>query len=173
MKTNDMVEMRVENLVFDPITNTPIIILKDLGGEKSLPIWVGYPEATAIALQMESVTTPRPMTHDLIKNILSSMNVTVNYICVNDIKDSTFYAIISMGAGSGAVEVDSRPSDAIAVALRLKVPIYVNQKVLDGAREFEAPPPAAAAEPAGDDEDQIKKWLDDIKPSDFGKTDKQ
>jgi len=171
MKANDMVEMRVENLVFDPLTNTPIIILRDLLGKKSLPIWVGYPEATAIALQMESVTTPRPMTHDLIKNILSSVNMPVNYIYVNDLRDSTFYAVISIGSGASMVEVDSRPSDAIAVALRLNAPIYVNQKVLDSAKEFEAP--ATKSPPSGEDEDQMKKWLENIKPSDFGKAEQQ
>ncbi|MDH5476730.1 MAG: bifunctional nuclease family protein [Nitrospinota bacterium] len=168
MNKNEMVEMRVENLVFDPLTNTPIIILKDMLNEKSLPIWVGYPEATAIALQMESVTTPRPMTHDLIKNILTSVKASVNYICVNDLKDSTFYAIISIGSGKEEVEVDSRPSDAIAVALRLKVPIYVNQKVLENAKEYEVSP---GSEHGGENEDQVKKWLDEIKPSDFGQID--
>lgn len=167
MKTNDMVEMRVENLVFDPLTNTPIIILKDMAGKKSLPIWVGYPEATAIALQMESVTTPRPMTHDLIKNILTSIDISVNYICVSDLKDSTFYAVISIGSGADEVEVDSRPSDAIAVALRLSVPIYVNQKVLENAKEFEV----STGDQSPEDENQMKRWLDDIKPSDFGKID--
>jgi len=171
MKANDMVEMKVENLVFDPLTNTPIIILRDLMGKKSLPIWVGYPEATAIALQMESVTTPRPMTHDLIKNILSSVNMRVNYIYVNDLRDSTFYAVISIGSGDNLVEVDSRPSDAIAVALRLNAPIYVNQKVLESAKEFETP--AAQTQPQAEDEDQVKKWLDNIKPSDFGKAEQQ
>ncbi|MDH5510904.1 MAG: bifunctional nuclease family protein [Nitrospinota bacterium] len=168
MKTNDMVEMRVENLVFDPLTNTPIIILKDLLGNKSLPIWVGYPEATAIALQMESVTTPRPMTHDLIKNILMGVKASVNYICVNDLKDSTFYAVISIGAGKDEVEVDSRPSDAIAVALRLKAPIFVNQKVLENAKEYEVSP---GPEQGPDEENQVKRWLDAIKPSDFGQID--
>ena len=168
MSANDMVEMRVENLVFDPLTNTPIIILKDLLGKKSLPIWVGYPEATAIALQMESVTTPRPMTHDLIKNILNSVNIKVNYICVNDLKDSTFFAVISLDMGKGAIEVDSRPSDAIAVALRLSAPIYVNQKVLENAKDYEV---TGVGDQAPEDEDQFKKWLDNIKPSDFGKID--
>ncbi len=164
---SDMLEMKVEGLVFDPLTNTPIIIHKDLEGEKSLPIWVGYPEATAIALQMESVVTPRPMTHDLIKNILTDINVDVNHICVNDLKDNTFFAIISININGGVVEVDSRPSDAIAVALRLKVPIFVTAKVLENAKDFEMNVSPDQVE----DEDQFKSWLSNVKPSDFGKLD--
>lgn len=163
---NDMVEMKVEGLVFDPLTNTPIIILKDLSGEKSLPIWVGYPEATAIALQMETVVTPRPMTHDLIKNILSGINANIEYICVNDLKENTFYAVISMNSHGSVVEIDSRPSDAIAVALRVMAPIYVTNKVLENAKSFEM---NVSQEPA--DEDQFKNWLKNVKPSDFGKLD--
>jgi len=168
MRINDMVEMRVENLVFEPVTNTPIIILRDMVGKKKLKIWVGYPEATAIALQMESVPTPRPMTHDLIKNILNGANISVNYVCVNDLKENTFFAVISMDVGGSAVEVDSRPSDAIAVALRLQAPIYVSQKVLDNAEKYED---SAEQEKSPEDEDQFKKWIDNIKPSDFGKMD--
>ncbi|MBI5815768.1 MAG: bifunctional nuclease family protein [Nitrospinae bacterium] len=162
-----MVEMKVEGLVFDPVTNTPIIILKDTVGEKSLPIWVGYPEATAIALEMESVATPRPMTHDLIKNLLAALRAKVNHIVVNDLKSNTFFAVISLTFNGGAMEVDSRPSDAIAVALRVKAPIYVTQSVLDNAKTFDG----AAAAGAPEDDEQFKKWLDNIRPSDFGKLD--
>ncbi len=164
---NDMIEMKVEGLVFDPLTNTPIIILKDMAGEKSLPIWVGYPEATAIALQMETVVTPRPMTHDLIKNLLIGINVDVNHICVNDLKDNTFYAVISINTDKGVIEVDSRPSDAIAVALRLEAPIYVTSKVLESAKDFELNVSPDQIE----EEDQFKKWIDNVKPSDFGNID--
>lgn len=165
--SGDVTEMKVDGLVFDPLTNTPIIILKELNGEKSLPIWVGYPEATAIALQIESVSTPRPMTHDLIKNILTSVNHQVDYILVNDLKDNTFYAVISINTGGGVVEVDSRPSDAIAVALRLKAPIFVSNKVLESAKDIEL---NIKRDPA-EEEDQFKRWLNDVKPSDFGKLD--
>lgn len=162
---NDMIEMSVEGLVFDPLTNTPIIILKDKDGEKSLPIWVGYPEATAIALQMETVETPRPMTHDLIKNLIIGINVDVSHICVNDLKDNTFYAIISINTNEGIVEIDSRPSDAIAVALRLEAPIYVTSKVLESAKDFEL----NISQEQLEEEDQFKNWIDNVKPSDFGK----
>jgi len=164
---NDMVEMRVEGLVFDPLTNTPIIILKDMDGERSLPIWVGYPEATAIALEMENVTTPRPMTHDLIKNIIDGLDVNVNHILVNNLKDNTFYAVISVNILNGtSISIDSRPSDAIAVALRLKTPIFVLQKVLDSAKAIDMNVPNQEV-----DEETFKKWIDDVKPSDFGKLD--
>lgn len=164
---NDMIEMKVEGLVFDPLTNTPIIILKDKEGKKSLPIWVGYPEATAIALQMETVVTPRPMTHDLIKNILTEINVGVNHICVNDLKDNTFYAVISVNTDRGVIEIDSRPSDAIAVALRVNAPIFVTTKVLESAKDFEL----NISKEQIEKEDQFKKWIDNVKPSDFGKLD--
>ncbi len=164
-ENSEMIEMKVEGLVFDPVTNTPIIILKDLEGEKSLPIWVGYPEATAIALEMESVETPRPMTHDLIKNLLAGMDVGVNHILVNNLKNNTFYAVISVNTNDGDVDVDSRPSDAIAVALRMKAPIFVLQEVLDSAKSIDLD----VSKGQEVDEDAFKKWLGDVKPSDFGK----
>jgi len=162
-----MVEMKVEGLVFDPLTNTPIIILKDTKGDKSLPIWVGYPEATAIALQMESVVTPRPMTHDLIRNILEGMRANVVHICVNHLKDNTFYGVIKLDTTEGVIEIDSRPSDAIAVALRVEAPIYVTNKVLESAKDFEM----NISQEQIEDEDQFKKWLNSVKPSDFGHLD--
>ena len=163
----DSVEMKVDGLVFDPLTNTPIIILKDQDGARSLPIWVGYPEATAIALQMESVVTPRPMTHDLVKNIITNLGADVNHIYVNDLKDNTFYATISMNINGGEIMIDSRPSDAIAVALRVEAPIFVSTKVLENAKSIDMNIPE---EQAGD-EDQFKSWLNNVKPSDFGKLD--
>ncbi len=159
--------MKVDGLVFDPLTNTPIIILKDMDGARSLPIWVGYPEATAIALQMESVVTPRPMTHDLIKNIINGLDVDVNHICVNDLKDNTFYAVVSININDGAVEIDSRPSDAIAIALRVEAPIFVANKVLESAKSIDMNIPLEQSA----DEDQFKTWLHNVKPSDFGKLD--
>lgn len=167
-ESEDRVEMKVEGLVFDPLTNTPIIILKDFEDDKSLPIWVGYPEATAIALEMEAVAPPRPMTHDLIKNLLAGLDTSVNYILVNDLRNNTFYAIISLTRNGQVVEVDSRPSDAIAVALRVKAPIFVMRSVLDSAKSLDA---NINAQDEVEDEDQFKKWLNNIRPSDFGKLD--
>jgi bifunctional DNase/RNase len=165
---NDQIAMRVDGLVFDPLTNTPIIILKDESGERSLPIWVGYPEATAIALEMETVVTPRPMTHDLIKNLLESLGTTVLKITVNDLRGNTFYAIISLDSPKGRVEVDSRPSDAIALALRVGCPIYVTSSVLDAAKNNNLSPEAPEAP---EDSEQLKKWINSIRPSDFGDMD--
>jgi hypothetical protein len=167
MKTgDDRIEMKVEGLTLDPVTNMPIIILKDLEGKRALPIWVGIFEANAIALEMEKIATPRPMTHDLIKNIFEGVDATVNHVCVNDLKDNTFYATISLTVSGMEVGIDSRPSDAIAVALRMRAPILVAKKVLDEARSFDI-----AVDSAIGESDQWKNWLDNIKPSDFGKID--
>ena len=112
-----MVEMKVEGLTLDPLTNMPIIILKDLSGGKALPIWVGYFEANAIALEIEKINTPRPMTHDLLRNMISSLKAEVKHILVNDLKDNTFFAVISIVQNGSDMAVDSLPSDAIALAL--------------------------------------------------------
>ncbi len=167
---DDRIEMKVEGLVFDPLSNTPIIILKDEAGERSLPIWVGYPEATAIALEMETVVTPRPMTHDLIKNLLDTLDAKLQHVVINDLKVNTFYAKLSLSVSSGIVEVDSRPSDAIAVALRVGCPIFVTVAVLEEAKNNSELNKQSSAQPP-EDEEQFKKWLDDIRPSDFGKMD--
>src|SRR3989338_1950809 len=129
-----MLEMKVEGLTLDPLTNMPIITLKDLSGKWFLPIWVGIFEANAIAIQMEKIATPRPMTHDLIKNIIDGIEAKVNHIVVNDLKDNTFYAVISLTLNNHIVNIDSRPSDAIAVALRVNAPIYVAEKVINMAK---------------------------------------
>ncbi|QPJ66768.1 MAG: bifunctional nuclease family protein [Candidatus Nitrohelix vancouverensis] len=162
-----MIEMKVEGLTLDPLTNMPIIILKDLKGEKALPIWVGYFEANAIALEMEKVSTPRPMTHDLIKNLVSGMNAKVNHILVTQLKDNTFYAVISLTHGETQLTVDSRPSDAIALALRVESPIYVEEEVIEAAKHLDLPEPEKKSKK--DEGQQWKDWLDKLKPQDFGK----
>ncbi len=159
-----MLEMKVKGLALDPSTNMPIVILKDLEEERALPIWVGIFEANAIALEMESVPTPRPMTHDLIKNILEETEATVLRIVVNDLKDNTFYAEIYLSLNGNEVAIDSRPSDAIALALRVDAPIYVAKKVLDEARSIDLTDPELA-----DDKEKWKEWLEDLRPEDFGK----
>ena len=125
-----MLQMVVKGLTLDPLTNMPIVILKDVEGNRALPIWIGANEANAIALEMERVTTPRPMTHDLIRNILEGVKAKVSRIVVNDLRDNTFYAIIFLGINGTEVAIDSRPSDAIALALRVKAPIFVAEKVI-------------------------------------------
>jgi hypothetical protein len=166
MDNGNSVEMKVDGLTLDPVTNMPIIILKDLEGERVLPIWVGIFEANAIALEIEKISTPRPMTHDLIKNILDGLDASINHIFVSELKDNTFYALISVRIRGVNVEIDSRPSDAIAVALRVNAPILVSQKVIDEARTFDVSPDAKL-----EDKDQWKNWLRNVKPGDFGKID--
>jgi bifunctional DNase/RNase len=160
-----MVEMKVEGLTLDPLTNMPIIILKDLEGNRALPIWVGFFEANAIALEIEKIATPRPMTHDLMKNLISDMKGKINHILVSELKDNTFYAEISMMSGGNTLKIDSRPSDAIALALRAKAPIYVNETVIEAAKSLDLPD---ISKTNTEDKDQWKKWLDNIKPQDFG-----
>ena len=161
-----MVEMKVEGLTLDPLTNMPIIILKDILNDKALPIWVGYFEANAIALEIEKISTPRPMTHDLLKNLIQNMKAEVNHILVNELKDNTFYAIISLACGDVTLAIDSRPSDAIALALRTKAPIFVEEKVIEAAKSLDLPD---LEKTNTTDDKRWKDWLDKIKPDDFGK----
>lgn len=162
-----MFEMVVKGLTLDPLTNMPIIILRDVPGQKALPIWIGVFEANAIALEMEKVSTPRPMTHDLIRNILEGMKAKVNRIVINDLKDNTFYATIYIAQNNSEVVIDSRPSDAIALALRVEAPIFVAKKVLDEAKSIDL-----TEDKIKDQEtEKWKEWLEQIKPEDFGKLD--
>lgn len=160
-----MIEMKVKGLTLDPLTNMPIVILKDKDGEKDLPIWVGIFEANAIALEIEKVPTPRPMTHDLIKNILEGLKAKVIKIIVSDLKDNTFYATIALSLNGTEVNIDSRPSDAIALALRVKSPIFVTKKVLKEAKSLDL----SDQDLKEDDKEKWKKWLEKLKPEDFGK----
>ena len=166
MDNGKRVEMKVDGLTLDPATNMPIIILKDLEGDRVLPIWVGIFEANAIALEIEKISTPRPMTHDLIKNILDGLDASINHIFVSELKDNTFYALISVNIGGTNVDIDARPSDAIAVALRVNAPILVSTKVIEEARTFDISPGAKL-----EDKDQWKNWLQNLKPGDFGSID--
>ena len=159
-----MLEMKVRGLTLDPLSNMALVILRDLEGTKALPIWVGIPEANAIALEIEQVPTPRPMTHDLIKNILAGINAMVTRIVVNDLKDSTFYATIFLSLEGREFHIDSRPSDAIAIALRVKAPIYVTQDVIERAGSIDL-----SSQDVAEDSDRLKEWLENIKPEDFGK----
>ena len=169
-----MLEMKVKGLTLDPLTNMPIVILKDTDEKKVLPIWVGIFEANAIALEMEQVSTPRPMTHDLIKNIIEGFQAQVARIVVNDLKDNTFYAVITINLNGNEVLIDARPSDAIAVALRVNAPIFVAEKVIEEAKSIEFTEHAASAEREGEnmpETDDWKQWLENLKPEDFGKYD--
>ncbi len=157
-----LVRMTVRGIALDPITNMPIIILKDTEEKKALPIWVGIFEANAIALELEKVSTPRPMTHDLIKNILDGLGISVRQVVVNDLKDNTFFAVIELNDNGNVVNIDSRPSDAIALALRVNAPIFVTEKVVAQAKSTEV-------SEEREDNEQWKEWLEHLKPEDFGK----
>jgi len=164
-------EMKVRGLALDPLSNMPIIILKDEEDKRSLPIWVGIFEANAIALELEKIATPRPMTHDLIKNILETIEARVVKVVVTDLKENTFFAVLHLQIGETEYTVDSRPSDAIALALRVAAPIYVEEEVVRKAKTLEVA--AKDAEPVKtDDPDRVKEWLGSIKPEDFEKFNK-
>src|ERR1700742_2368249 len=128
------IEMTIKGLMVDPITNMPIVILRDKDGQKVLPIWVGIFEANAIALQIENIATPRPMTHDLLRNVITDLEGQVDRVVVCDLKDNTFYAIIHLTVKGERVAIDARPSDAIALALRTRSPILVEEAVIQNAR---------------------------------------
>jgi hypothetical protein len=157
-----LIEMTIKGLMVDPITNTPIVILKDKEGERVLSIWVGIFEANAIALQIENVETARPMTHDLLRNIITDLDGRVDRVVVNDLRDNTFFAIIHMTVGGERVAVDARPSDAIALALRTRAPILVEEAVIDNARTVDFASQRA-------DNDRLQKWLESLDPDDLGK----
>src|SRR6266481_5200784 len=128
------VEMKIRGLMMDPVTNMPIVVLKDVQGQAILPIWVGVYEANAIALEIEKVQTPRPMTHDLLKNVLFGLNVRVQKVVVNDLREDTFYAVIWVERDGERMSIDSRPSDALALALRVDCPIFVEENVLKSSK---------------------------------------
>ena len=157
------VEMKVRGLALDPVSNMPIIILRDEDEKRSLPIWVGIFEANAIALELEKIATPRPMTHDLIKNIVESVEAKIEKIVVNDLRENTFFALIHLRLGEEEITVDSRPSDAIALALRAGAPIFVEEDVVRRAKSVEVAPKES------DDQEKLKEWLENLKPEDFGK----
>lgn len=156
------IEMRLKGLMLDPVTNMPIIILSDLEGHRILPIWVGFFEANAIALQMENVATPRPMTHDLLKNVICGLNAKVKKIVVNNLWDNTFYALVFLETNGETVAIDSRPSDAIALALRMKSPIYVEEEVINKAKNLESTRDLT-------DQESLQRWLENLRPEELGK----
>ena len=163
-------EMKVRGLALDPLSNLPIIILRDEEEKRSLPIWIGIYEANAIALELEKIETPRPLTHDLIKNILETIDARVSKVVVTDLKENTFYAVLHLQVGGTEYTVDSRPSDAIALALRVGAPIYVDEEVVRKAKSLEVGKDAETVKT--DDPDRLREWLQNIKPEDFEKFNK-
>jgi bifunctional DNase/RNase len=156
------VEMKIRGLMMDPVTNMPIVVLKDIGGDAVLPIWVGVYEANAIALEIEKVTTPRPLTHDLIKNLLVGLETSVQKVVVNDLRDDTFFAVIWLERDGSIVSIDSRPSDALALALRVDCPIFVEDEVLKSSRLASAVNDRVSSE-------ELRKWLENLGDEDLGR----
>jgi bifunctional DNase/RNase len=158
--------MVVSGLTVDPLTNSPIVILKETDGERTLPIWIGLLEATAIASEMEGIKFSRPMTHDLLKSIMDTIDVEVNKVEVCDLKNNTYYALIHMTHGGKDISIDARPSDALALSLRMNAPIFVAEEVISKSKEIDL-----TSEPE-DTSEQGKKWqeiLEKLNPEDFGK----
>ncbi len=156
------IEMKIRGLMMDPVSNMPIVVLKDVQGTAILPIWVGVYEANAIALEIEKVQTPRPMTHDLLKNLLLGLEVQVQKVVVSELKDDTFYAIIWMERDGQIISVDSRPSDALALALRLDCPIFVSEQVLKNSK-------VASAVSEKSTHEELRKWLEGLSDEDLGR----
>lgn len=156
------VEMKIRGLTMDPVTQMPIVVLKDVNGGTVLPIWVGIFEANAIALEIEKISTPRPMTHDLIKTVLMGLNAGVKKIVVSELKDDTFYALIWLEKDGELISVDSRPSDALALALRLDCPIYVEDTVLKSSKTTASVSDKVQSE-------ELKKWLEGLNDEDLGR----
>src|SRR5437870_8198936 len=156
------IEMTIKGLMVDPITNVPIVILRDKEGQRVLPIWVGIFEANAIALQIENISTPRPMTHDLLRNVIQDLKASVQKIVVCDLQENTFYALIYLRLNGDTLAVDARPSDAIALALRTRAPIFVEDTVIDNAKMVDVTSEKADAE-------RLHKSLESLDPDDLGK----
>jgi bifunctional DNase/RNase len=156
------VEMKIKGLMIDPVSNMPIIVLKNATGESVLPIWVGIFEANAIAMQLETVISPRPMTHDLLKNVIEGLSASVRRIVIKDLKDNTFFAEIELVRDGEALSIDARPSDAMALALRTAAPIFVEQDVLDKS--------SSAGEDSGSEEaERLRRWLETVDAEELGK----
>jgi hypothetical protein len=161
-QTPDEVEMQIRGLMMDPVTNMPIIVLKDVGSDLVLPIWVGIFEANAIALELEKTALPRPMTHDLLQNMARGLNAEVRKVVVSELRDDTFYAVIWMDHAGETVTMDARPSDAIALALRWDCPIYVNREVLESSKQT-----ANGAQNVNAEE--MRRWLENLNDDDMGR----
>ncbi len=156
------VEVRIRGLVLDPSNRSPIVVLNDLSGEVVLPIWVGLFEANAIALEIEKSTTPRPMTHDLLRNMIAGLNARVTRVVVGALRGDTFYATIWLEQAGEVVAVDARPSDAIALALRSDCPIFVSREVYEHARQASANGTSVSA-------DDMRRWLENLGDDEMGR----
>ncbi|MCD6451706.1 MAG: bifunctional nuclease family protein [Acidobacteria bacterium] len=158
----ELVKMEIKGLMLDPVSNMPIVILKEVNSNQLLPIWIGVFEANAIMIQLENISTPRPMTHDLMRSILDQLNVIVEKIVVTELKNNTYFALIHLEVDGRKYTIDARPSDAIALALRTGSPIYANREVIEQAQKMEV-------SEEGSESERIKKWFEDLDAEDFGK----
>jgi uncharacterized protein len=156
-----LVEMSIRGLMIDPIANMPIVILKDADDQRTLPIWVGPVEANAIAIQMENITTPRPMTHDLLVRVMTELGAVLDRVVVADLAENTFYAQLVLRRGDEVLVIDARPSDALALALRTKARVFVSEHVLDRAQSLDT-----SAEQAN--QERLQRWLESLDPDDLG-----
>jgi bifunctional DNase/RNase len=156
-----LIEMSIRGLMVDPITNMPIVILRDADNQRVLPIWVGPVEANAIALQIENVAPPRPMTHDLLMRVLAELGATLVRVIIEDLKDNTFYAYLELDRDGEPLLIDARPSDALALALRTKARVFVHPQVLDQAKSIDVSPDKA-------DQEGLQRWLESLDPDDLG-----
>jgi hypothetical protein len=162
VETMAEVEMQIRGLMIDPLTNMPIVVLKDVASDTVLPIWVGIFEANAIALELEKTATPRPMTHDLMRNLARGLNAVVQKVVVSEIRDDTYYAVIWMEQEGEMVAIDARPSDAIALALRWDCPIYASRSVLESAKQVAEGPQNVSGE-------EMRRWLENLNDDDMGR----
>ncbi len=162
MTGRDEVEVRIRGLMMDPVTSMPMIVLKDIAGDGVLPIWVGIFEANAIALEIEKTTTPRPMTHDLLRNVLRGFDTQVTRVVVSELRDDTFYAVIWLDRNGETMSIDARPSDALALAMRADCPIFVSRAVMDNAR-LNANGNVTA------NNGELRRWLEGLNDDDLGK----
>ncbi len=157
------IEVRIRGLMVDPATNMPIVVLKDVGSDAVMPIWVGPFEANAIAIEIAKESGQRPLTHDLLRNVIHHLNAELEKVVITDLREDTFYAALWLRQQGESVMVDVRPSDAIALALRSDCPIYVSEKVMEAAKLS----PTIA--PEGASSEQLKGWLEGLNDEDLGR----
>lgn len=162
-----LIEMKISGLTIDPITNTPIVILKDLTDKKAIPIWIGLFEASAIATEMEKISFSRPMTHDLMNDLLKILGIELLKIEICDLRNNTFFANLYLLKDGENFIIDARPSDAIALALRAQAPIYVDEKVIEKSRNIDFGTKITDLDQLKDD--KLKEFLENLSPDDFGK----
>jgi bifunctional DNase/RNase len=163
LKANDIIEVRIRGLMMDPSTSMPIVVLKDVASDTVMPIWVGIFEANAIALEIEKVAAPRPMTHDLTRNLIRNMNARLDHVVISELKDDTFFATLWLQQGDEPMVLDARPSDALALALRADCPIYVTEDVMQRAKLN------TTGQAEGPTAEQLRGWLEGLNDDDLGR----